>query len=118
MNDLTRDSERLIQEARIVRDDNRAGGRHRRSASIGQGSKRLKQTNWVKRIRNVLIAIGNSGEMALAEAAKPLLDDTSALVRGAAVWALSQLLPAKELVPLRKEDPDPDVSEEWRLALM
>ncbi len=57
MNDLTRDSERLLQEARIVRDDNRAGGRHRRSSSIGQGSKRLKQTNWVKRIRNVLIAV-------------------------------------------------------------
>jgi epoxyqueuosine reductase len=44
-------------------------------------------------VRNVLIAIGNSGETALADDAARLLDDDSALVRGAAVWALSQLMP-------------------------
>jgi epoxyqueuosine reductase len=44
-------------------------------------------------IRNVLIAIGNSGDPGLAEHAERLLEDDSALVRGAAVWALSQLLP-------------------------
>ena len=43
-------------------------------------------------IRNVLIAIGNSSDTALAEHAERLLDDESALVRGAAAWALSQLL--------------------------
>src|SRR5207302_7224885 len=43
-------------------------------------------------IRNVLIAIGNSGEAALAEVAERLLEDKNPLVRGAAVWALSQLL--------------------------
>ncbi len=43
-------------------------------------------------IRNVLIAIGNSGDAALAQEAERLLDDESALVRGAAVWALSQLM--------------------------
>ncbi len=43
-------------------------------------------------IRNVLIAIGNSQDNALAAAAKRLLDDDSPLVRGAAVWALSQLM--------------------------
>jgi epoxyqueuosine reductase len=43
-------------------------------------------------IRNVLIAIGNSGEAALADEAERLLDDKNALVRGAAVWALSQLM--------------------------
>ncbi len=42
-------------------------------------------------IRNVLIALGNSGEAALTSAAVALLDDDSALVRGAAVWALSRL---------------------------
>ena len=42
-------------------------------------------------IRNVLIAIGNSGDSALAVEAERLLDDDSPLVRGAAVWALSQL---------------------------
>jgi epoxyqueuosine reductase len=44
-------------------------------------------------IRNVLIAIGNSGDAALSEHAERLLDDESALVRGAAAWALAQLLP-------------------------
>jgi epoxyqueuosine reductase len=43
-------------------------------------------------IRNVLIAIGNSGDGALAVEAERLLDDASPLVRGAAVWALSQLM--------------------------
>jgi epoxyqueuosine reductase len=43
-------------------------------------------------VRNVLIAIGNSGDAALAVDAERLLDDQSALVRGAAVWALSQLM--------------------------
>ena len=56
MSDLTQESDRVLREARIVRDDNRAGGRHRK-VSIGQESKRIKRTNWVKRIRNVMIAI-------------------------------------------------------------
>src|SRR5229473_2889823 len=43
-------------------------------------------------VRNVLIAIGNSGDGPLAREAKRLLTDNSPLVRGAAVWALSQLL--------------------------
>jgi epoxyqueuosine reductase len=43
-------------------------------------------------VRNVLIAIGNSNDATLAAAAERLLDDDSALVRGAAVWALSQLI--------------------------
>jgi epoxyqueuosine reductase len=43
-------------------------------------------------IRNVLIAIGNSDDHALAVEAEHLLDDASPLVRGAAVWALSQLM--------------------------
>src|SRR3569833_1005646 len=47
-------------------------------------------------LRNVLIAIGNSGEATLAEEARRLLDDESPLVRGAAVWALGQLLSPEE----------------------
>ena len=43
-------------------------------------------------IRNVLIAIGNSNDPSLATEAEGLLADASPLVRGAAVWALSQLL--------------------------
>ena len=43
-------------------------------------------------IRNVLIAIGNADDASLAAEAERLLDDASPLVRGAAVWALSQLV--------------------------
>ena len=42
-------------------------------------------------VRNVLIAIGNSGDSTLAAEAERLLDDASPLVRGAAVWALGRL---------------------------
>jgi epoxyqueuosine reductase len=48
--------------------------------------------------------------------AKRLLDDPSPLIRGAAVWALSQLVPRTEFVALRREDSDAGVEEEWRVA--
>lgn len=69
-------------------------------------------------IRNVLIAIGNSGDAALAEHAKPLLDDANPLVRGAAVWALSRLLPSAEFADLatRSDDLDETVRNEWQLC--
>jgi epoxyqueuosine reductase len=70
-------------------------------------------------IRNVLIAIGNSGMPALAAAAEPLLDDPSPLVRGAAVWALSQLMQRQRFAALASRapaEPDESVRAEWRLA--
>jgi len=70
-------------------------------------------------IRNVLIAIGNSGEAALAEEARRLLDDASPLVRGAAVWALSQLIARDEFAALASRaggEPDITVQQEWRAA--
>jgi epoxyqueuosine reductase len=71
-------------------------------------------------IRNVLIAIGNSGDAGLADEAKRLLDDASPLVRGAAVWALSQLIAQDELAALALHaaaEPDATVREEWRAAV-
>jgi epoxyqueuosine reductase len=69
-------------------------------------------------IRNVLIAIGNSGEGALATEAERLLSDTSPLVRGAAVWALVQLLPFEQFALLRANalprENDESVGIEWR----
>jgi epoxyqueuosine reductase len=71
-------------------------------------------------VRNVLIAIGNSGDAALAPAAERLLDDYSPLVRGAAVWALGQL-DQDRLVSLapahRATEYDRVVQQEWRAAL-
>ncbi|HEX4198849.1 MAG TPA: tRNA epoxyqueuosine(34) reductase QueG [Caulobacteraceae bacterium] len=42
-------------------------------------------------VRNVLYAIGNSGDPSLAEAARARLHDASAVVRDAAEWALKNL---------------------------
>ena len=55
----------------------------------------VKRTGRDRFIRNVLIAIGNAGDAALAADAERLLDDASPLVRGAAVWALARLDPAR-----------------------
>ena len=68
-------------------------------------------------MRNVLIAIGNSGDTSLAAGAKALLSDPSPLVRGTAVWALSRLLPLADMRALSQPDEDPDVADEWRRAL-
>ena len=68
-------------------------------------------------IRNVLIAIGNSGEAALADEAERLLDDASALVRGAAIWALSQLMARDQFDALARQtaasETDAAVRAEW-----
>jgi len=80
----------------------------------------IKRTGRDRFIRNVLIAIGNSGDGALALEAERLLGDASPLVRGAAVWALSKLLPRAEfegLASRRQNESDPDVREEWAAAL-
>ena len=55
----------------------------------------VKRTGRDRFVRNVLIAIGNSGDPALAAEAERLLDDASPLVRGAAVWALGRLDPQR-----------------------
>jgi epoxyqueuosine reductase len=87
------------------------------------GFRKLFAKNPVKRIgrdrfvRNVLYAIGNSGEPALAEAAQRLLDDASPLVRGAAAWALGRLLGEAAFQALRAErfavETDAGVLAEW-----
>ncbi|MFG3757312.1 HEAT repeat domain-containing protein, partial [Klebsiella pneumoniae] len=68
-------------------------------------------------VRNVLIAIGNSGDPALVEEAAALLHDASPLVRGAAVWALAQLAPdelAQRAATIVEDDDS--VRHEWALA--
>jgi epoxyqueuosine reductase len=71
-------------------------------------------------IRNVLIAIGNSNDRALATEAQRLLEDESPLVRGAAAWALAQLTGPEEFAALAKgalnTEADESVRAEWRLA--
>ena len=70
-------------------------------------------------IRNVLVAIGNSGNAGLAGEARRLLDDASPRVRGAAVWALSQLIARDALAALASragDEPDITVQQEWGAA--
>ncbi len=68
-------------------------------------------------VRNVLIAIGNSDNRNLAGEAERLLGDASALVRGAAVWALSQLLEHEAFAALASQamgvETEQSVRQEW-----
>jgi epoxyqueuosine reductase len=78
----------------------------------------VKRTGRDRFVRNVLIAIGNSGERALASEAQRLLDDASPLVRGAAVWALARLAPDRLALNAerRAKETDAVVAEEWSTA--
>lgn len=76
----------------------------------------VKRTGRDRFLRNVLIAIGNSGGPELAESAVAHLDDASPLVRAMAVWALGRLDPQRAIAlapaALRSEA-DPQVRAEW-----
>ncbi|MFZ4066278.1 MAG: tRNA epoxyqueuosine(34) reductase QueG [Phenylobacterium sp.] len=77
----------------------------------------VKRTGRDRFLRNVLYAIGNSGDPALVPATRARLEDASPLVRGAAVWALGRLLPRPEVLDLARgyadAETDPDVRAEW-----
>jgi epoxyqueuosine reductase len=63
-------------------------------------------------VRNVLVAIGNSGEPALAAVAERLLADPAPLVRGAAVWAAARLVQAARMRQLRASYGDGELDQE------
>jgi epoxyqueuosine reductase len=71
-------------------------------------------------IRNVLIAAGNSGDTSLDAACRKLLGDSSPLVRGAAVWALSKLRSKQAMQTLAAGcasiEVDGGVLREWAAA--
>jgi epoxyqueuosine reductase len=80
----------------------------------------IKRTGRARFVRNVLIAIGNAGEPALAASAERLLADDAPLVRGAAVWALGRLdraRLARSAATHRAGETDADVIDEWNAAL-
>jgi epoxyqueuosine reductase len=80
----------------------------------------VKRTGRDRFVRNVAIAIGNSGQAGLIPAAEALTKDASALVRGAAVWALRQLLDREGFERLKREqglrERDSAVRREWGLT--
>jgi epoxyqueuosine reductase len=81
----------------------------------------IKRTGRDRFIRNVLIAIGNSGDAALADEAVRLLDDESPLVRAMAVWAVGCLMARETVAALGAErlehEDDEDVRGEWSRVL-
>ena len=80
----------------------------------------VKRIGRARFVRNVLIAIGNSGDRNLADAAEHLLDDESPVVRGAAVWALGRLdreRLSRCVKAHRDTEADPELRAEWVAAL-
>ena len=76
----------------------------------------IKRSGRVRMVRNALIAAGNSSDAALSPQIVALLDDDSTVVRGAAIWALGQLDPARcqaERGARLTMEADADVIAEW-----
>ena len=84
-----------------------------RQVFSGSPIKRIGRDRFV---RNVLIAIGNSGDATLIPVAQALAADESPLVRAMAAWALKRLLPAHDFAILagaHADEPDEAVRAEW-----
>jgi epoxyqueuosine reductase len=86
-----------------------------RKLFVGSPVKRVGRDRFV---RNVLIAIGNSGNRDFIPVAEHLLSDASPLVRAMAVWALAQLMPHEDFQHARDmhvtTESDEAVKAEWR----
>jgi epoxyqueuosine reductase len=85
-----------------------------RKLFVGSPVKRVGRDRFV---RNVLIAIGNSGNADFIPVAERLLNDASPLVRAMAVWALAQLMPHEDFQHARDmyavTESDLAVKAEW-----
>ncbi|MFT5182572.1 MAG: epoxyqueuosine reductase [Alphaproteobacteria bacterium] len=80
----------------------------------------IKRSGRDRFVRNVLIALGNSGDEVAVPAVESLLGDPAPVVRGAAVWALSRLVPDEDFARQQAEhlpgEADPSVRAEWAAA--
>jgi epoxyqueuosine reductase len=111
---VARDELRAPDLAELVRLDDAAFRAHFARSPV-------KRTGRDRFVRNVLIAVGNSQDRTLAVEAERLLSDASPLVRGAAVWALSQLIGpvpfAAKAARAMADETDESVLAEWSVAL-
>jgi len=108
-----RDDLRAPQLAELLQLDDPAF----RSLFSGSPIKRIGRDRF---LRNVLIAAGNSADATLIAPCRALLTDPNPLVRGAAVWALSRLMPFddfRQLAEAHRHEPDAEVRAEWHAAL-
>ena len=82
----------------------------------------IKRIGHARFLRNVLIALGNSGDPALAPLAEARLGDPDPLIRGAAVWAVRRLVPAQQARQLALDflarEADTTVRSEWTSELV
>jgi len=79
----------------------------------------IKRTGRARFIRNVLIAIGNSGDVALLPCVVERLADESPLVRAMAVWAMARLADRptyEQLAHQQHNESDVGVQEEWNMG--
>jgi epoxyqueuosine reductase len=80
----------------------------------------IKRIGYERFMRNVLIAIGNSGQSEMVRHVRPYLDHDLPLLRAMAVWAVAQLLPADEFNALKQDyaarEADQSVLSEWHEA--
>jgi epoxyqueuosine reductase len=78
----------------------------------------IKRLGRERFLRNVCLALGNSGDPELLAVVRERLADEAPLVRGAAAWALGELAPAEaaERAGTGQADPDPQVAAEWAAA--
>jgi len=78
----------------------------------------IKRTGRDRMVRNVMIALGNSGDEKLAAVAEARLGDAAPLVRAMSVWALGELAGPREALErgaaARERERDNDVLAEWR----
>lgn len=84
-----------------------------RALYAGSPIKRIGRDRFV---RNVITAMGNSGDAAFVPQLEALLHDESSVVRGAAIWALGQLAPTACLSAkqtLASGETDSEVQAEW-----
>lgn len=100
-------------QAPLLRDLARLDDPSFRALFSGSPIKRIGRDRFV---RNVAIAIGNSGDASLKEEVRALLGDPSPLVRAMAVWALGRLAPdeARGIASERMAaEEDENVRDEW-----
>jgi epoxyqueuosine reductase len=81
----------------------------------------IKRIGHARFLRNVMIAIGNSGDRSLIAAARSGIEADSPLVRAMAVWAFGRLAEAEEVKATASrvacEERDAAVLEEWKVTL-
>jgi epoxyqueuosine reductase len=79
----------------------------------------IKRSGRTRFVRNVCVAIGNSGDVRLVPSLLGLLGDEAPDIRGAAIWALARLDPDRfeaEKAARMAEETDPGVVAEWEGA--